>query len=405
MPENALRLAGQHAKPMPRKINFTVAALASIQPPDEPAGRVWVYDCRMTSLAYMMTGGGARSFYMVKRQNGQLRRMRLGGGELSIEQARKLATEMLVNWDSGKDPAAEKRKIQASGTLGTLWEWFLENHAKPRKRSWKTDEYRWKKHLNAWSSRRLVDITRADVQGLMNRIGKEHPTGANRILALLSVMYSKAKMNGYIGENPTEGIERFKESSRERFLGADELPRFLTALDDEQTPADWRDFFKLLLLTGVRRGNLLSAQWSDMALDRGEWRIPDAMSKSGYAMTVSLSAPAVDILKRRQANKSAWVFPSTSKSGHAQDPRNAWDALLKRAKLPDVRLHDLRRSLGSWMAASGASLPVIGKTLGHRTPSVTAVYARLNLDPVKAAVELATTAMLASVATATAKVQ
>ncbi|MCG2683974.1 MAG: tyrosine-type recombinase/integrase, partial [Planctomycetales bacterium] len=74
----------------------------------------------------------------------------------------------------------------------------------------------------------------------------------------------------------------------------------------------------------------------------------------------------------------------------------AWKRIIERAGLVDVRPHDLRRSLGSWMAITGAGLPIVGKMLGHSQPNTTAIYARLSVDPVRAAAEAATTAMLAA---------
>lgn len=76
------------------------------------------------------------------------------------------------------------------------------------------------------------------------------------------------------------------------------------------------------------------------------------------------------------------------------EPKRAWAAIRQRAGIPDVRIHDLRRTLGSWMAVAGTSLQVIGKSLGHRDLKSTEVYARLSVDPVREAVEKATAAML-----------
>lgn len=226
MVQTAMRLAGENDKPMPRKIGFTVANLTAAKC---PAGkeRLSLYDARTPGLALRITPSGSKTFIRYGKVNGLPQRVRLGGfPDISIEQARKLAATTTGQISSGVDPMAEKRATRMRvQTLGELWTWYLENHAKPRKRSWKTDEYRWKKYLESkWGSRRLSDITRGDVQALMTQIGKEHSTGANRVLALLSVMFSKAKLNGYAGDDPTEGIERFKEKSRERFLGSDELP-------------------------------------------------------------------------------------------------------------------------------------------------------------------------------------
>ena len=79
------------------------------------------------------------------------------------------------------------------------------------------------------------------------------------------------------------------------------------------------------------------------------------------------------------------------------EPKAGWKRILERAGIKDLRLHDLRRTLGSWQAATGANSFMIGLSLGHKTTQSTAVYARLNLDPVRDSVEKATQAMLQSV--------
>jgi integrase len=112
-------------------------------------------------------------------------------------------------------------------------------------------------------------------------------------------------------------------------------------------------------------------------------------------MDVALSPIVLRLLENRKATSTGeWVFPGRGRTGHLVEPKSAWKRILKRAGLQDLRLHDLRRTLGSWQAATGASLPIIGKTLGHKSLSTTQIYARLNLDPVRLAVNTATDAML-----------
>ena len=211
------------------------------------------------------------------------------------------------------------------------------------------------------------------------------------MLSLLGVMFNKAIDWGWEGINPAQGVKKFKEISRERFLAGDELPRFFKALEEENTLAD---FFMLGILTGARKGNLLAMRWQDINFDQATWRIPE--TKNGSSHLVPLSPEAIHVLKNRfKLKESDWVFPSaTSKSGHLEEPKSAWKRILMRAELQDLRLHDLRRTLGSWQAATGANSYVIGKSLGHKTQQATAIYARLNIDPVRASVEKATSAMM-----------
>lgn len=147
------------------------------------------------------------------------------------------------------------------------------------------------------------------------------------------------------------------------------------------------------LLTGARRSNVLAMRWEDISFERAEWRI--ALTKNGTPQTVTLSPEAVGILGNRMPVETAgYVFPGLGKHGHLVEPIKGWKRILERSGIQNLRIHDLRRTLGSWQAKTGASLSIIGKSLNHKSPSTTAIYARLDLDPVRESVERATDAML-----------
>ena len=150
----------------------------------------------------------------------------------------------------------------------------------------------------------------------------------------------------------------------------------------------------MLLLTGARKSNVLMMRWDAVDLTTGCWRI--AENKSGSVVMVPLVGPAVELLLARKeaSNGSPWVFPGHKVGAHLTEPDKAWARIRTAAKLEDLRIHDLRRSLGSWMAGQNTSLTIIGKVLGHKTPQATAVYARLSMDPQRLAMENATSAML-----------
>lgn len=153
-----------------------------------------------------------------------------------------------------------------------------------------------------------------------------------------------------------------------------------------------RDFFKVLLFVGARRGNVASMRWDEIDLEAGVWIVPHAKAKSKQEMRLVLVPQAIDILRARK-NASEWVFPSRSKTGHYTWPKDAWKKVLSVAGLVDVRMHDLRRTLASWQLATGASLTVIGQSLGHQSLQFTQVYARTQLDQVRASVTAAVDAM------------
>ncbi len=168
-----------------------------------------------------------------------------------------------------------------------------------------------------------------------------------------------------------------------------------------ESPA--RDYFLMLLLTGARKTSVLSMRWAEIDFEGATWRIPK--TKNGSPQVVHLSAEAVMVLKARREERdgkaqatgeaaSEFVFPGEGKTGHYAEPKRAWAGILSRAGVDDLRIHDLRRTLGSWQAKTGASLAIIGKSLGHKSQQSTAIYARLDLDPVRQSVDTATAAML-----------
>lgn len=375
------------------RLNFTRKGLDALTSP-RGTQRSYHYDTQVRGLALGVSASGRKTFILYRKVLGRPERITLGlYPDLSIEQARGKASAMNAAIARGEDPGQERRSIRAEMTLENLFTLYLERHAKVYKRSWEEDNEQFRRYLSHWRSRRLSSIRRSDVADLHARVGREHgPYAANRLVALLRAMFNRAADWGWQGENSAVAIPRFRERSRERFLAADELPRFFKALGEEPNRTV-RDYVLLSLLTGARRSNVLAMRWEQVDFARATWTIPEI--KTGGAFTVALSPPAVQLLRDREADtENDWVFAGTGRTGHLVEPKTAWKRILHRAKIHDLRLHDLRRTLGSWQAATGASLSIIGKTLAHKNVSTTAIYARLNLDPVRQSLNSATHAML-----------
>lgn len=378
---------------MPQKVNFTKRALDAF-PPSPITRRSYLYDEKVQGLALAVTPAGTKTFVVYRWVQGRPERIRLGRyPDLTIEQARGLANAVNADIAQGKNPNDRRRWDRAELTLEDCFQEYLERHAKRYKRSWQRDDGQFQRYLRPWRKRKLSHIRKRDIQLLHASVGQDHgPYAANRLLALLRHLFNKSRDWGFLEHaNPAIGITRFREASRERFLQADEFPRFFQALADEPNQTV-RDYFLLSLLTGARRANVQAMEWTHINFAQATWTIPT--TKSGATHTVPLVPEAIRILKAREAHVTGqWVFPGTGQSEHLMDPKRAWKRILKRAGLEDLRLHDLRRTLGSWQASTGASLPIIGKALGHTNVNTTAIYSRLSLDPVRQAVETATEAM------------
>lgn len=387
-----MRLATESGRREPLKLAFTTPVLNSIKPP--ATGRTSIFDTRCAGLSFVVTSNGHKSFHLYKRINGRPRRVKIGDFPgVTVEQARKIIQTMIGEIAKGVDVATERQQARKAETFGELFARYMRDHALPKKRTGHEDQAKYDKHLVDWANRKAASITHDEVQALHARIGAKRPGAANRVLALISKVFNFARL-----DNPAKGVDRFPEHDRERFVLPDEMPKLFAAMEAEGEP--WSDFFMLCLLTGARKGNVEAMAWADVNLEAAIWTIPAEQFKAGRQMVVPLTGEAVKILARRLSEQkpeaSAWVFPAGSASGHIEEPRKAWERIQAASGLTDLHIHDLRRSMGSWQAATGANLSVIGKALGHTNTSTTAIYARVNLDPVRAAVDVAAAAMLAA---------
>ena len=361
-------------------IKFTLKWLAAIVPMESPQ---FFYDSGCPGLGVRVSPKGKKTFFW---RDGA-RRVNLKTTRL--DEARRQVRE--------RQASREEFAEASDWTLQHVFELWMENKAKPHKRTWERDASRYKQYLERWGKRRLESIKRLEVIQLHNQIrDKSGPYAANDTLAFLSSLYNYAERFDFMGRNPCKFVDRFPEQERERYLLPEEFPRWYAAVQALKVPTA-RDFFLLALWTGIRRQAVISMRWDQIDMEARTWRIPREADKGKRDRIVFLSEPAMEVLTVRQKiADSEWVFPSRNgaKSGHYSDPKSAWKSVLKHSGITNLRVHDLRRTLGSWMANCGTSLHIIGDALQHKSPQATRIYARLGGDAVRDAVNEATRAML-----------
>lgn len=383
------------------KLKFTKTSLGAMIPP-EAGKRVTAYDTDIPKLALRMTHAGTKTFYVVKRTGNEMVWLKLGVfPDMTVEQARSAAMTALSAFANNENPADVRRARKQELTFAELFKEYGERHGM-KKLSWRTDQSIYANHLQILAAQKLSTIKRETISRILSNLEKNGLSGAtiNNVRALISSLYGRAIEWGYATANPVTGIKTRTKVKRDRFLQADELPRFFQSLGEEANET-LRDYILLALLTGARRANLLAMRWQEVNLAEAIWRIP--VTKNGTPQNVTLSPEAVTILEARKASAETdakFVFPGIGMSGHIEEPKKAVIRVMARAGIPygrnvpnGVTLHDLRRTLGSWQAKTGASLAIIGKSLNHKSQAATAIYARLDLDPVRESVERATSAM------------
>jgi integrase len=354
-------------------------------------GQAFLRDDVITGFALRIIESGAKSFVWEGRIRGRMRRLTIGRyPDLPVAVARQKALEIRAAIGRGEDPADARQAEHKQPTFGDLAVEYLERHSRPHKAplSVRDDEHYLAKLIpQGWQRRRLSDISRTDVERLHTALGRERgPYAANHAIRLLRHMFNLSRDWGMSkGDNPAARITLFKEPRRERYLTPEELARVNAALLEEPDWR-WRSYFPLALMLGTRRSELLSTRWQNVDLVRRTLRLPE--TKAGRPHLLPLPAPAIAMLEDLPSRgKSDWVFPSASASGHIVEPAKAWQRIRKRAGVPDVRIHDLRHTLASWLVGAGYSLPLIGRALNHSQTQTTERYAHMALDPVREALE------------------
>lgn len=427
------------------RIKFTDRTIAALVPPAN--GRMEYVDTDLDGLRLRASSTGVKTFSLLRRaKNGEPERITIGrfGTSIKTEGARKVALDLNSKIAGGDNPGEARRAQKGELTFDQFFTTVYVKRA-AKKKSLTDDRQRYRDYLkDALGKKKLSAITRKDIATIHGTITNTGRAAlANRVKALASAVFREAIATEHLDANPAKGIKSNAEVSRGRFLKPHELPRVFAALADEPNES-FRHLFVLSLLTGARRANVVAMRWKDLDLDGSVWTIPAAVSKNAETLHIPLVPEAVAILTQRKeaAGKGAvYVFSATtadSKKGYTSGEHKAWLRLLDRdeltqlrdrieaaggklpesavavgkalaaaralaakmkldtegARLDDLHIHDLRRSLGSWQARTGASMVIIGKSLGHKSQQATAVYARLDLDPVRQAFETATSAML-----------
>lgn len=370
---------------------FTKRFVEAITPDPEKTLKYW--DSELKGFGLVILPSGRRTYCIQYRNADRIKkRLKIGvHGHITTEEARDLAKKGLGQVAHGADPAEQKKQVNNLFTMEELVGTYLERHGyKKRPKSLEGDQRLIKNVILPRLGRlKVLNVTRTDIE-LLHKNFQNMPYKANRLLSLLSKMFSLAVSWEWRDDNPVVGIERYQEEKRDRWLNGEELNRLWIVLD--QYPTHLTAYvFKLLILTGARKGEALQATWDQFDLEKGVWTKPSHLTKQKKKEHLPLSEKAVDVLQvvRKLIPKgSVYVFPGRIEGEHLKEVKTFWRSALKKAKLENIRIHDLRHTHASHLVSSGLSLSIVGKLLGHTQASTTHRYAHLADGPLREAVEL-----------------
>jgi integrase len=388
----------------------------------EPGDKTYLArDADLKGFACRVTPAGAKSWAVAYRPRPGGRGVRekvatLGGvTQLTPDQARRMAADMLAQVRLGADPAAEKAERRKALTVGDLLDLFDAQYVGPMVKPGTALSHRiaLAELRGAHGGLKAEALTRGHVATLHAGMS-DRPYAANRAVAVWGKAFTWAASRGLVpeGVNPTKGLQKYREQGRERYLTSEELARLGAALADGETiglPYDVDETkpkakhapkaenrrvrldpfaaaaIRLLILTGARLREILHAQWGQVDFERGILFLSD--SKTGRK-PIYLSAAALAILAALpHLEGNPHVIAGARDGKPRADLKKPWAAVCRAAGLEGVRLHDLRHSFASIGAGASMGLPIIGKLLGHTQASTTARYAHLDADPLRRAAD------------------
>lgn len=354
--------------------------------------------------------------------------------DLELERARKLVAEdrelarrgidprkldeaeRKIALETGRDPEELKAEKEAAGGGKTVKQIAAEYFADTRKggganlRSREELERKLKVDLEPWHDRPMAAITKADMRDLLRAKHAKSPIAANRLLSFIRRLWAWAASEDMIDADPASAIKPLAdEVARDRFLSEDEIRLFWKACDNIPDPAG--RIFKLLLVTGQRRGEVGGMRWSEISkinyrdtnnkpISAPAWLLPAARTKRREANLIPLTPLSLSLIgEKSKGEKRAHVF-APGKADAAPVGYKKWKANLNQEigklaalkagepydpemhNLLDWHLHDLRATFTSHLEAASVDRRVLSRILNHAEgdKSVTERYARYRFD-------------------------
>jgi integrase len=353
-----------------------------------------ISDAEIRGLTARASAAGTISYSLRYRADGAQRRVTLGAHPaITPDAARTMARDLLARVARGEDPSAERAAARIEPTLTALFAQYMEAHG-PQLTAKTREEYarNYRIHIAPKiGDRRISSIVRSDIQALHTAMRADGIYAANKNLRILGSFFTWAENVGLVTSNPAAGIKKYREEGRERFLSQDERRAVWAYLDhleahEGKPPGGGQKLgmpsvrvIRMCLLTGARKGEVISMRWTDLDLDRGIWRLPTSKTGRSDRPLLPMAIAYLRDLYKGRDSISPLVCPSAA-GGPVTSVDECWGRIRKALGIHDVRLHDLRHSLASDALAAGLPLAVIGKILGHKQQQSTARYAHLADD-------------------------
>jgi len=347
------------------------------------------WDDELAGLGVRVYPSGKKAFVLSYRVNGRKKMMTIGMyGALTLDQARRRARVDLGKIEAGGDPLSEKKQASSAETVEELCKYYIDKTSVEKRSSYE-DQRKVRRYIvPLWGKQKIAAISHQDVIRLHAKIGESSIYEANRTLALISVLWTFAAKVGFIprtADNPARGVEKFPEIKRGRWVKQEEMPELIKAISN-CGDVHMTALFMLYLFTGCRKSELLQARWDFIDFERRELNIPK--TKSGEPLHLTLPPEAIALLRslpREVGNPH--IFPGKVPGENRKNVYPIWWKIRKAAGIEDVRIHDLRRTVGSWLKQAGNETYLIQQVLNHKDPRTTARYMHFPNEQLRSPIE------------------
>lgn len=359
-------------------------------PPGKRKETYW--DDTVTGFVIEVRPNGSKTFALrYQDQRGRQRQHKIARfGDATFAQVKKKAIELRSSVVMNGDPAKEREELKAIPTYAELAQQHLD-HAKATQKAYENTERIVRVHLlPRWGKVHVDEVTQ---QAITIWLAEKRDEGlAPATVEKIRVTLGRAFELGLswsvagITRNPTKGIPRRPlNNARLPSLTTEEAKRLHAAVAKSRNK-QLKHIVGLLLMTGARVSELLHAEWKHVDLEQRLWFIPEA--KNGRSRHVPLSQAAIDIIGvLPKFEKCPYLLPNPKTKKPFTDIKHPFQTARREAKLPGLRVHDLRHVAASSMVSSGIDLYAVGKVLGHLNHQSTTRYAHLANDRLLAAVE------------------
>lgn len=333
----------------------------------EPGQRLVIYDSKARGLC-LRVSPSSKSWSFIYRPKGEVKQKRYTIGDYPawpLSAAREKALALRRRVQDGGDPVLEAKVRRDALTFEKLVERYMANHGKKLRSAREYQQLLDRDVMPKLGERRVDEISRPEVGILLDDVAKRAPVVANRVMSVMSSVFSWAVSEGLAQSNPVTGLKkRGTEKPKERHLDDDEIRSLWTGL--ETTAPLYKEILRLILLLGARPGEVAGMRRDEVDLDKAVWRIPAERVKTKTAHVLPLVGEALAIVTRLCEGKRVGHLFSTTrgKAPTSQDLAKAFErtrGVLKKSATP----HDLRRTAATIMSRLDIDRLTIAYVLNH----------------------------------------